>query len=505
MPTSSNRRRWPPAGRVTRQADVPVALCKRLIARLDIKGSRLIKGIRFEGLRVLGDPCDAALRYAEAGADELLYVDAVASLYGRNGLADLLRRTSREVFIPITAGGGVRCVADAAALLAAGADKIAVNTASLQRPELITELAETFGSQCVVASIQARRTGSGEWEAMAEAGRERSGEEVLAWLEKVQQLGAGEILLTSVDQDGTCAGPDKELQRAAAVRTRVPLVLGGGFAAPNQVLEALQRSTVAAVCLGAALHRNRLELAVLKRELAAAPAQLPIRVAARGAVSPSVVGAESLAGQTIGVIDYGMGNQQSLINALEQLGATALLRADPDQLESCAMLALPGVGAFPQGMAELQRRGLDHWLQQWVAAGRPLLGICLGMQMLFEAGEEFGHTAGLGLLQGKVMPLPSQNEAAEHLPLPHMGWNRLLPGPAWRYDTSAGLVNQYFVHSYAATEVDLQSVLFHCRYGHQPFVAAVQQGGVVGFQFHPERSGSDGLALLAQICGELLR
>jgi imidazole glycerol phosphate synthase glutamine amidotransferase subunit len=482
-----------------------MALCKRLIARLDIKGSRLIKGIRFEGLRVLGDPCEAALRYAESGADELLYVDTVASLYGRNGLADQLRRTSREVFIPITAGGGVRGVADAATLLAAGADKIAVNTAALQRPELITELAEAFGSQCVVASIQARRIGLNAWEAMAEAGRECSGQEVLAWMERVQQLGAGEILLTSVDQDGTCSGPDQELQAAAAARARVPLVLGGGFATANQVLEALQQPAVAAVSLGAALHRSQLELAALKREMAAAPAQLPIRLAASAAESPLVAGSQPLAGKRIGVIDYGMGNQQSLINALEQLGATALLSAEPDQLQGCGLLALPGVGAFPQGMAELQRRGLDVWLRQWVAASQPLLGICLGMQMLFEAGEEFGHTAGLGLLQGQVLPLPSQSEAGEALILPHMGWNRLLPGPAWRHDPPAEPLNQYFVHSYAASGVDPQAVVCRCRYGHQAFVAAVQQGAVVGFQFHPERSGPDGLALLARICGELLR
>jgi imidazole glycerol phosphate synthase glutamine amidotransferase subunit len=482
-----------------------MALCKRLIARLDIKGSRLIKGIRFEGLRVLGDPCDAALCYAEDGADELLYVDAVASLYGRNGLADLLRRTSREVFIPITAGGGVRSVADGAALLAAGADKIAVNSAALQRPELITELAEAFGSQCVVVSIQARRTGRGAWEAMAEAGRERSGQEVMAWIERLQELGAGEILLTSVDQDGTCAGPDQELQRAAAARSHVPLVLGGGFAAAEQVLEALKQPAVSAVSLGAALHRGRVGLGALKRELAAAQDQLPIRLAPSGSPNPQVLPPQPLTGQRIGVIDYGMGNQQSLINALEQLGATAVLSAEPDPLQECGLLALPGVGAFPQGMAELQRRGLDRWLCHWVTAGRPLLGICLGMQMLFEAGEEFAHTPGLGLLQGQVLQLPLHNDAGEQVILPHMGWNRLLPGPAWRPAPPAEPLNQYFVHSYAAVNVDPQAVMFSCRYGHQPFVAAVQQGAVVGFQFHPERSGPDGLDLLAQICGELLR
>lgn len=475
-----------------------MSLCKRLIARLDIKGSRLIKGIRFEGLRVLGDPSMAALRYAEAGADELLYLDAVASLYGRNGLADLLRRTSREVFIPITAGGGVRSVADAAALLAAGADKITVNTAALRRPELLTELAEAFGSQCVVASIQARRNGPGSWVAMAEAGRERSGQEVLAWMERVQQLGAGEILLTSVDQDGTCAGPDQELQLAAAAMSKVPLVFGGGFASTDQVLLSLQDPRVAAVCVGAALHRNQLELAALKRELAAAPAQLSIRLATSAAESSAGSGFQNLAGQRIGVVDYGMGNQQSLINALEHLGARAVLSSEPEMLQECGLLALPGVGAFPQGMAQLQNRGLDSWLKQWVAAGHPLLGICLGMQMLFESGEEFGHTAGLGLLNGQVLPLPSYDELGESVVLPHMGWNRVLPGVAWNYDPPAEPLNQYFVHSYVATGVDPDAVLLNCRYGHHSFVAGVHHDNLIGLQFHPERSGSSGLYLLSK-------
>jgi len=351
-----------------------MALCKRLIVRLDIKGSRLIKGIRFEGLRVLGDPCEAALRYANAGADELLYVDAVASLYGRNGLADVLRRTSREVFIPITAGGGVRSVDDAAALLAAGADKIAVNTASLQRPDLITELAQAFGSQCVVASIQARRTGPGLWEAMMEAGRERSGRDVLGWIEEVQQLGAGEILLTSVDQDGTCAGPDLALQQVAAGSARVPLVLGGGYAEPSQILAALEEPNVAAVSIGAALHHARLDLQTLKLQLAAAPAQLPIRIAPATEQVPVTPPPQPLAGHRIGVIDYGMGNQQSLINALDYLGASVLLSANTEELQACSLLTLPGVGAFPQGMAELQKRGLDRMAAPLGRSGQATAG-----------------------------------------------------------------------------------------------------------------------------------
>lgn len=486
-----------------------MALCKRLIARLDIKGSRLIKGVRFEGLRVVGDPCDAAALYAKSGADELLYVDAVASLFGRNSLSDLLRRTSREVFIPITAGGGVRSVKDAADLLAAGADKIAVNTAALESPELIANLAEAFGRQCVVASIQARRTADGAWVAMKEAGRERTGRDVADWIKQLNQLGAGEILLTSVDQDGTCAGPDEDLIAVASSIARVPLVVGGGFAEVDQLNTVLQHPQVSAVSLGAALHQRRLSLETVKYKLTGSVPKIPLRHIAQADSTSSKLDElnkeYSLAGLCIGVIDYGMGNQQSLINALQCLGAGIVLSDQINQLSSCDLLALPGVGAFPKGMASLRSRGLDAWLcQEWVASRKPLLGICLGMQMLFESSDEFGESSGLGVLQGQVKSLPAFDVDGQSLILPHMGWNRLIEGSASSFDRSFEGIYQYFVHSFVATEVDPASVMFHCNYGHQPFVAAVRNGSIAGFQFHPERSGLDGLKLLAMTSRELI-
>ena len=191
-------------------------LCKRIIARLDIKGNKLIKGIRFEGVRVIGEPNKAARQYAKDGADELLYIDAVASLYGRNSISNILRTASNEIFIPITASGGIRSVSDAKDLIQAGADKIAINTEGLKRPKLIKDLVETFGSQCIVISIQARkRHGEMNWEAMTEMGREKSGKDVFEWIKEVQDLGAGEILLTSIDKDGTLSIPDFELIQMA--------------------------------------------------------------------------------------------------------------------------------------------------------------------------------------------------------------------------------------------------------------------------------------------------
>jgi len=481
-----------------------MALCKRLIARLDIKGGRLIKGIRFEGLRVLGDPCEAALRYSNEGADELLYVDAVASLYGRNSLSELLRSTSRELFIPITAGGGVRSVADAASLLSAGADKIAVNTAALKRPTLISELAEVFGSQCVVASIQARRTGSSSWEAMAEAGRERTGKDVLFWIEQLQKLGAGEILLTSVDQDGTCSGPDVELQSLVTSKAKIPLILSGGFNHPDQINSALQHNSISAVSIGAALHHGHLQMSRLKQDISHSPDTLPIRSLPLTQSNKQTGKTSCLKGKNIGVIDYGMGNQQSLVNAFEYLGASVYLTSDTDILSQTDLVALPGVGAFPNGIHELTKRNLDSWLKKWIQDAKPLIGICLGMQMLFDKGEEFCLTSGLGLLNGTVVSLAKGLPSSDELILPHMGWNRLTPGDAFKDLDLPSDLYQYFVHSFVATQVDPENILFKCQYGHESFVAGVLKNSVCGLQFHPERGGDEGLQILGSICDHLI-
>src|SRR3990167_6351053 len=187
----------------------------RLIARLDIKGASVVKGVQMEGLRVVGKPEEMAKRYAEAGADEILYIDTVASLYGRNQLEALLEKTCEEVFVPITVGGGIKSVADARRLFNAGADKIAINTAALKRPDLINEMADKYGSQAVGVSIEAKRV-SGGWECYTDNGRERTGVDAVVWADRSVSNGAGELLLTSVDRDGTRRGFDTELVAAIA-------------------------------------------------------------------------------------------------------------------------------------------------------------------------------------------------------------------------------------------------------------------------------------------------
>lgn len=232
----------------------------RLIPRLDIKGANLIKGIRLEGLRVMGDPQEFALRYYEGGADELIYMDIVASLYGRNNLSDIVSRAAENVYIPITVGGGIRSVEDARHILRSGADKVAVNTAAIAKPELISEIAHRFGTQAMVLSIEAKQVAPGRWEAYTDNGRERTGIDVVEWAAKGVALGAGEILLTSVDREGTRKGFDVGLVKAVSTAVSVPVIASGGMGGTDDMLNVVAEGKADAVAMADILHYNRATL-----------------------------------------------------------------------------------------------------------------------------------------------------------------------------------------------------------------------------------------------------
>jgi cyclase len=229
----------------------------RLIARLDIKGANLIKGIHLEGLRVVGDPQIHAAKYYQDGADEIVYMDTVASLYGRNNLVDVVSRATEHVFVPITVGGGIRSVEDARTLLRAGADKIAINTAAIKDPKLISQLSDVWGSSTIVLSIEAKKTGDNKWEAYTDNGRERTGLDVAQWAETGAKLGAGEIFVTSVDQEGTRKGFDCELVAEITKRVGVPVIASGGFGSLDHLSQLVKTAKPTGVAIADSLHYNR--------------------------------------------------------------------------------------------------------------------------------------------------------------------------------------------------------------------------------------------------------
>ncbi|MBF0215771.1 MAG: imidazole glycerol phosphate synthase subunit HisF [Candidatus Omnitrophica bacterium] len=241
----------------------------RIIARLDIKGPNVIKGIRFDGLRIMGRPDELAMRYYEQGADELLYIDTVASLYGRDNIAQVVREAAGHIFIPMTVGGGIRSVEDARALLQSGADKVAVNTAAVKRPELITEIAEALGSQAVVASLQVKKKGPESWEIYIDNGRETTGIDAIGWAKRAASLGAGEILVTSVDRDGTAMGFETELVKAVVQAVNIPVIAGGGAKTPEDISDLVLETGVDAVTVASMIHYKRYRVGDIKNVLKA--------------------------------------------------------------------------------------------------------------------------------------------------------------------------------------------------------------------------------------------
>jgi imidazole glycerol-phosphate synthase subunit HisF len=246
----------------------------RIIARLDVKGVNLIKGVHLEGLRVVGSPEAHASQYYGQGIDEIIYMDAVASLYGRNNLMNVVETTTRNVFVPLTVGGGLRSVDDVHDVLRAGADKVAINTAATIRPQLISEVAARFGSQCMVLSIEAKSAGSGKWEVFTDNGRESTGRDVVEWAREAVTLGAGEILLTSVDREGTMKGFDFDLVEALSREVPVPVIASGGAGSPAHCVEAFDRGADA-VALASILHFKKCGVADVR--LAAQQAGIAVR------------------------------------------------------------------------------------------------------------------------------------------------------------------------------------------------------------------------------------
>jgi cyclase len=250
-------------------------LAKRIIPCLDVTGGRVVKGVNFLQLRDAGDPVELAERYNAQGADELVFLDITASSDAREIMADLVAKTARKVFIPLTVGGGIRSVADGRKIILSGADKVSVNTAAVHRPELIRELSEEFGAQAVVLAIDARRNSPGRWNVFTKGGRFDEGIDAVEWAQRGEDLGAGEILLTSMDTDGIQTGFDCDLTRAVAAATNVPVIASGGAGKPEDFVAVLTDGRADAALGASVFHYGKYTVGELKRALV--EAHVPVR------------------------------------------------------------------------------------------------------------------------------------------------------------------------------------------------------------------------------------
>ncbi|MGQ9514411.1 MAG: imidazole glycerol phosphate synthase subunit HisF [Thermoproteota archaeon] len=242
-------------------------LSKRIIPCLDVKDGRVVKGVHFRNLKDAGDPVELAKRYEEDGADEIVFLDITASLEGRAPLLDVIERTAEDVFIPLTIGGGIRTLKDIRTLLNSGADKVSINTNAVEEPDFIKMASERFGSQCIVVAVDAKRNSSGRWNVFTISGSYATGLDVEDWCKRVQDLGAGEILLTSMDSDGTRAGYDLELMRKVSESIRVPLIASGGAGNVEHIYDVLTKGKADAALAASIFHYGLYSVSELKKQL----------------------------------------------------------------------------------------------------------------------------------------------------------------------------------------------------------------------------------------------
>ena len=239
----------------------------RIIARLDIKNDFVIKGIHLEGLRKVGNPNELAIKYYNEGIDEIILMDAVAAYYDRNSLSEIVESTCFNVFVPITVGGGIRKIEDIQIALNSGADKVAINTQAVKEPNFIKKASEVFGSQCIIGSIDAKKTSNKNWEVYTDNGREPTGKDVLEWARELEFLGAGEIMITSIDQEGTKKGFDIELNKALSEILTIPIISCGGAGHVNHISELILNTNIDAVAIASILHYKLDEIPKLKETL----------------------------------------------------------------------------------------------------------------------------------------------------------------------------------------------------------------------------------------------
>ncbi len=516
----------------------------RIIPRLDVKGPNLVKGIHLEGLRVLGIPEKFSKYYYHDGADELIYIDTVASLYGRNNLEDIVKRTAENVFIPITVGGGVRSTDDIRRLLRAGADKVAINTEAINNPRIITEGAKVFGSQCIVISIQAMKVANGKYEVYTDNAREPAGINVIDWVRQVVGLGAGEILVTSIDKDGTGEGYELELVEQIVGASSVPVIACGGAGNVKHVEELIAKCGVDAVCAASLFHYNvirelgiekskegnleflkkfkSLETSVLKRVKPVSVSGLKGYLKKRGVGCVTTETARSFTNEqenvkndvvpkmkgklpVVTIVDYGGSNLFSVKHAFESIGAKVDISSDPDKIIKADKLVIAGVGAFGDAIEDMRGKGIVDSIKEFVDTGRPVLGVCLGMQLFMTEGEEFGFNEGIGLVKGKVVNLNGSGLDQRGIKVPHVGWNKMeypkedIKGVNWLKTAILRDILPgdyvYFVHSYVVVPTDPACIIAETNYGPNNFCSVILKDNIIGCQFHPEKSGIVGLKI----------
>ncbi len=476
----------------------------RIIPRLDVKGPNVVKGINFEGLRVVGKPTELALKYYYQGADEILYIDTVASLYERNNLVDVVEQTSSVgAFIPITVGGGIRNLNDIRKLLYVGADKVAINTAATRNPKFITAASRMFGSQSIVGSIEAKKIGPKKWEAYIDCGREKTGIDAVEWAKELVELGAGELLINSVDFEGEQRGYDIKLFKEISSEIDIPIVVSGGAGSLEHIKNCLDEIECDGISMASILHYNKTTIEEIKNYLENNEYTLRQAFSSKGFYSSKdSLNPKGKKRKMVSIIDYGAGNIRSVYNSFKNVGNEVKIIDNPKDVEQAELLVIPGVGAFEDGMKGLKERKLIEPILNHINLNKPILGICLGMQLLMTESEEYGRNEGLDAIKGRVIRFKDPYVVNQlGYVVPQIGWNLIYKSKYQQWEKSIlkevpDNSEVYYVHSYYPVLDNIKYKLAETEYGGQKFCSAFKKGNIYGTQFHPEKSGEIGLKII---------
>lgn len=455
---------------------------KRIIAKLEVKSDSVIKGVHFEGLKKIGDPVKLAKLYSNLNIDEFMYVDTVASLYGRNNLTDIVKKTAKELDLPLTVEGGIKSISDISTLLASGAEKVAINTGAVDDRSLLSKAVEVFGSQCIVSSIYVKYAQKkGKWYIWTDNARVATEIELSEWLAYVQACGVGEIVINSIDNDGLMKGFDYKLLSYIAGKITVPLIFCGGCSSMDEANEVLKNNEVDAISMSSILHEKRNELVGVYQK----------------PVCTETTKNREFCNLQVAIIDMNISNIFSAVNSFAREGATVTVINSKVDLKPYDLVVLPGSGSFPSGMSHLTETGLDSSIKNYESNGGLLFGICLGSQLLMKSSGEIKQTQGLGLVPGTVKPLP---ELGEDIKTPFVGWSGVLQNKVLNRQEAFRRKEEkyYFTHSWYV-DIDDQYKISEVCLKNSRYTAMYYYKNIIGCQFHPEKSKEYGKELIKEI------
>lgn len=448
---------------------------KRIIARLDIKGENVIKGIHLEGLKIIGDPKILSKKYSDDGADEIYFHDTVASLYRRNNLFHLIKEASSSINIPLTVSGGLRSIQDIEKTLISGADKVSLNTIFHEKPDLIKKAIKNFGAQAIVASVEAKKI-KDKWIAFTDNGRTNTNKDVLEWISFLQNSGVGELIVTSVDFEGTKKGFDEDLLVRLNDIVKIPLILSGGFGCIDHIKNVYKSNKVTGTALASIIHYNELGINEIKEG-----------IGENSNIKNFNIKKNS---KKLSILNSKTCNIASLYNSLIKVCDVSVIdNFNPKDIDR---LVIPGVGAFNEFSKGVSLEVKEN-IKILNSYSKPILGICIGAQYLFTKSFEFGINMGLDLIKGDVLKINDLPEN-KHIITPNTGWCEIEESNDELFLDIPDKSKYYFTHSFNFYPNSQDLVLSKIKGNN--INAICKKDNLIACQFHPEKSGDVGLKFL---------